>query len=838
MHMGTVIVARPDWWLPAGIAVALILLLLVWSYARAETGSGLRGMAVALKLLGIAALLACLLEPLWSGQRAKSGANFFALLADNSQGMRIKDRDQPQSRAQWLKATLTAEKIPWLDPLEERFQLRRYLFDARLHPTKDFGDLDFEGRATGLAAALRSLAERFRNQPLAGVLLFTDGNATDLTEWPADMPPLPPIYPVLVGGDGPLKDLALGTPVVSQAAFEDAPVTVQAEVHTSGYANQSLVAQVLAVPRLSTTAAPIPTQNTTNTTAAVGLAAHETGARVVAEQSLKPLRDGETLRFRFQLKPDQNGVLFYRLRVAAKDELALLERPEAATEATLANNQRVVVVDRGGGPYRVLYVSGRPNWEYKFLRRALDEDDQIEMSALIRIAKREPKFDFRGRAGESSNPLFRGFSNQSAEDIERYDQPVLVRLNTRDDRELQGGFPKTAEALHVYHAVIVDDLEAEFFTADQLLLLQRFVSERGGGFVMLGGAESFQRGKYLRTPVGDMLPVYLDQVPETRPARDLKLSLTREGLLQPWARLRGQEEDEQERLRQMPGFHVLNRVRAVKPGASVIATASESSGTEHPAIVVQRFGHGRTAAVTLGDVWRWGLRDEAKHRDMDKAWRQLVRWLVSDTPAKITLQSTVGHSDPPGSVLLQARARDGAFQPLENATVKLAVHVMAVGGNSQAGLAPNAPPDAPHAAPPPNAAGPIHLAADPATEPGNYQATFVPRASGGYLAEAIVLDDAGVEVGRAQAGWASDPTADEFRSLRPNRALLETIARRTGGEVIAADRLEAFARSLDRRQAPIMESWTIPLWHRPAVLAFALLCLTLEWGLRRWRGLA
>src|SRR5690606_6858534 len=97
-------------------------------------------------------------------------------------------------------------------------------------------------------------------------------------------------------------------------------------------------------------------------------------------------------------------------------------------EATIANNSRIVMVDRGEGPYRVLYVSGRPNWEFKFLRRALDEDMEIRLTALLRIADREPKFEFRGREGEASNPLFRGFGNQDAEEIERYDQPVLVRL--------------------------------------------------------------------------------------------------------------------------------------------------------------------------------------------------------------------------------------------------------------------------------------------------------------------------------------------------------------------------------------------------------------------------
>ena len=39
-----------------------------------------------------------------------------------------------------------------------------------------------------------------------------------------------------------------------------------------------------------------------------------------------------------------------------------------------------------------------------------------------------------------------------------------------------------------------------------------FVSHRGGGFLMLGGRESFTGGKYERTPIGELLPIYLDRV--------------------------------------------------------------------------------------------------------------------------------------------------------------------------------------------------------------------------------------------------------------------------------------------------------------------------------------
>jgi hypothetical protein len=134
---------------------------------------------------------------------------------------------------------------------------------------------------------------------------------------------------------------------------------------------------------------------------------------------------------------------------------------------------------------------------------------------------------------------------------------------------------------------------------------------------------------------------------------------------------------------------------------------------------------------------------------------------------------------------------------------------------------------------------PVLLTAEPSgKEPGLYEAVFVPRETGGYLAEAIVTGENGAEVGRAEAGWTSDPAAEEFRSLRPNRALMEEIAKRSGGEIVSADALGAFARALPNRKAPITETWTSPLWHQAGVFLFALACFVAEWGLRRRSGLA
>lgn len=794
--LSAVLIASRGWLLPAGVFLLAAVALLAWNYRRGAADRKLRLACAALKLLGLAAILACLLEPFWTGQRARPGANHFAVLADNSQGLTLRDKGASQTRGQHLAHLLAPPQAGWLEDLAKDFQVRRYLFDTRLLATRDFSELDFNGRSTALSASLRSLADRFRGQPLAGVLLFTDGNATDLTDGQVDLAGLPPIYPVVIGTEEAVHDIAIQKMALSQTSFEDAPVSLQADVVAGGYKGRMIVAQLM-----------------------------DQAGRRIQQQTQTAGRDVAT--FRFHWRPEQVGLSFYALRVAAQDELGQFDRPETTAEATLANNTRTIVVRRGQGPYRILYVSGRPNWEFKFLNRALAADDQVELTGLIRVARREPKFEFRGRAGETSNPLFRGFDRKN-EETERYDQPVLISVNAKDPAELAAGFPKTAEVLFRFQAIILDDLEAEFFTRDQMALLQRFVSERGGGFLMLGGAESFRQGHYEHTPVGELLPVYLDALRDDAPASELRLSLTREGWLQPWARLRDNEPGETRRLSDMPPLQVLNTVRGVKPGATIIAEVQDATGRKHPALVQHRFGRGRVGALLVGDWWRWGLRDEGTRKDLDKAWRQLIRWLLADVTERVELVVEPKVGDPNQAMALQVRARDKEFQPLDNATAKLSVVPLP-------GILPtNVPPAALLAS-----TQAVHLVAEPAlTEPGRYEAAYVPRTLGGHLAEVTVNDGAGIEVGRAQAGWAADPAAEEFRSLTPNRALLENIARQTGGEVVPAGRLGAFVASLPARKAPVTENWSLPLWHQPVVLLFALACFAAEWGLRRWKGLA
>ena len=132
----------------------------------------------------------------------------------------------------------------------------------------------------------------------------------------------------------------------------------------------------------------------------------------------------------------------------------------------------------------------------------------------------------------------------------------------------------------------------------------------------------------------------------------------------------------------------------------------------------------------------------------------------------------------------------------------------------------------------------MELTAEPSdTMSGVYTLSFVPRTPGAYRANLIVCAADGSPIGERETGWTSEPGTDEFSQLKPNRVLLERIAKETGGEVIVADHLEDFVSDLPNRKIPVTEPWTYPLWHKWFIFAFAIGCLVSEWGLRRVAGL-
>jgi hypothetical protein len=205
-------------------------------------------------------------------------------------------------------------------------------------------------------------------------------------------------------------------------------------------------------------------------------------------------------------------------------------------------------------------------------------------------------------------------------------------------------------------------------------------------------------------------------------------------------------------------------------------------------------------------------RADDKESDLEKSWRQTVRWLVADVPRRVEIDVRPQPVSPAGAVELRVRVSDAEYLPLDNA--QLAIVATTPDGHK------------------------IPLDAEPRDdELGAYSASLVPRQPGAYRVTVTAKSADGSIVGEREAGWVAQPAADEFMNLRPNRSALEEIAAKTGGEIVAADDIDRFVRQLPNRHAPITEPWIRPAWHHPLFYLAVIACLCGEWGLRRWKGL-
>ncbi len=788
--VGDLVLGAPAWVVPAAVVAGLIFVLVLWNYSSSFAATPPRVVAGLLKTLAIGLLAICLLQPMRSGTRPRPQANILPILVDNSQSMQLKTTAGDETRGDKVLNLLKADS-DWRVRLAQAFDVRDYAFDARLERIDSTDELSLDGYVSSLAGSLQSLSERFTERPVAAVMLFTDGNLTDLPPADFDWTKLGfPVYPVLPEEDDEIRDLRISGVSVRQTDFESAPTTVRVQVEGVAFDDAKVFVQL-----------------------------RDQATGIVVEEKSVTLNADKSQEVRFRFRPEKSGISFYHLAAFTEDDRQHFQsakdaQPETTTrEATLANNRRTIVVNRVAGPYRILYVAGRPNWEFKFLRRALEEDAEVQLVGLLRIANKEPKFSFRDRGVTTTNPLFQGLGDADEEAAQQYDEPVIIRLGVKESEELSDGFPESAEELFAYHGVILDDIEAEFFSQDQLLLLRRFVGSRGGGLLMLGGQESFSGKGFADGPLGELAPVYPPRQSDSNQPGAYRLAFTREGMLQPWVRLRDNELAEKDRLKEMPAFTTVNRVGDIKPGASLLATATDTDGRAVPALVAQRFGKGRTAALATADTWRWSMRRQQDARDDPaQAWRQITHWLVNEVPRRAELRVDASR-DPSQPVTIVATARDQSYLAMDNATVELQIQPLA--GDA------------------------FTINAEPHEElPGVYSSTYWARDPGGYRVTAKMTAADGSHIGEATSGWTVQTGAAEFSDLRLNRSLLERIAKETGGELIRDDQLDQFAGELPNRKVPVTETWVYPIWHRPWVMGLAMLCLCLEWGIRRWKGLA
>lgn len=478
--------------------------------------------------------------------------------------------------------------------------------------------------------------------------------------------------------------------------------------------------------------------------------------------------------------PDDRELLPVPIKVPAVDEGLLAVQVEVAPldgEATLINNRASTVVSVSTGAQKILYVEGEPRPELPFLRRAVTADSALQVVALIRTARNKH-----------------------------------LRLGVDDSTELVAGFPTRREELFRYRGIVLGSVEAGYFTAEQLRMLQDFVAIRGGGLLALGGRRALGEGGYAGTPLDKALPLELDPGVSGRnegPATTVALVPTPSGRDHPALVLPEGASAGWDSLPTLTTVNVPGRPRA---GATVLIEGRGTAGTV-PALTVHRYGRGKAAVFLPQDAWRWQLTDKLPESDRSHAafWDRLLRWTVDAVPGMTTLQAEPMLTAPREPVELRARVTDSTFAPRDDARALVRV----------------IPPDAPT----------YEMELDPDLGgPGEFTGRFVPTSAGSYRLELLAIR--GADTTTSAALVVSDPERGDPGPMERNDPLLARIAERTGGNHYDIDDLGSLPDDVLLTRSGVTARETSDLWDAPLVFVLFLLLLAADWGWRRWRGLA
>ncbi len=456
-------------------------------------------------------------------------------------------------------------------------------------------------------------------------------------------------------------------------------------------------------------------------------------------------------------------------------------------EFTTEDNAQETLIEITSEQPKILYIEGEPRWEYGKMRFSLGKNEKnVILVSSLRSA--DGKF---------------------------------YRQGVESGEQLEKGFPLTQEELFSYQGFVLGSIEANFFSFEQLRMIEQFVAKRGGGFLAIGGSRAFDAGKYATTPIGDLLPLTLDDrvdAPEVPETANWKAALTQRGYKHAITRLADNRDQSAKEWEGLPAISLPEVLSAVKPGATVLmeARSTKDKSRAVPLLVEQRYGRGRSLALTTNDTWRWRMLMDSKNTSHENFWRQMLRYVVSTTPNQTEVLSerdVYAANDP---VRLRGEVNDKKFDAIKDATVSAKI-------TKPSGQSMDLPMQ-------------FNFAAE-SSEANDYQAEFKPDEMGLYKLDLTARRGKEV-VGTATSSFLVTELNREFHDAAQNVELLKRIAAETGGKYFPLSKAQDLVEELTYLEGKNSEKVHLDLWDMPINFLALLGLASAEWFFRKLKGLA
>jgi len=701
-----------------------------------------------LQSLMITVVLLLLWQPAVTVAELSSQQNIIAVILDDSRSMAIADSGS-DGRTARETAAIKAMQDGVLTGLGRRFQTRIYRLDNKVVRAASLEEIRPDAAATHISGGLGQFVTETADLPIGAVVLLTDGaeNASGPEQSGIDTGTMNallnrrlPVHTVGFGKERVDHDIEISDVSVPASAVADARINATVSFVQRGYAGSKATLAV------------------------------RDGGKTLDSREVTLGTDGAT----------QSESLFFTAGSAGAKSLEFSVGPLPGEE-NQANNRISRPLNVTDAKRRILYVEGEPRWEYKFIRRAAENDPSIQIVSMLRTTENK-----------------------------------IYRQGISDPKELEEGFPTRPEDLFGYQGIIIGSVEAGYFSPLQQELIREFVDRRGGGLLFLGGRNSLADGGWGSSGVAGLLPTFLPSGKATFHREPATVRLAPAGTESPITRLSDDQAQNAQRWQKMAYLMDYQDAGIPKPGASVLAEMNAGQ-RKLPLLITENYGRGRTAIMATSGTWRWQMSQPLGDPTHDLFWQQLLRWLVADSPGPVVASASTETLTDDGAVRVTAHVTNKEYLPAPDANVT--AHFMGPENTS----------DLVEMSPVPNS-------------PGDFQADWTATKAGSYLAE-ITAQTANAsggqhaeELGRSVLIFQrTDGVAENFHTAQ-NRELLERLSRQTGGRYWKSGELARLPREISYSEAGISVSDTKELWDMPIVFLVLFLLLFSELFLRRKWG--
>ncbi len=255
-------------------------------------------------------------------------------------------------------------------------------------------------------------------------------------------------------------------------------------------------------------------------------------------------------------------------------------------------------------------------------------------------------------------------------------------------------------------------------------------------------------------------------------------------------------------------------IQELQPGTEVIAYGRRQNAAASevmPLLALHSKGGQKSAAFFAHDLWRWDLMMRGFDRDADVLNHLLIntiRWLEtdrSDNLVRVDMEKTNYNFGEPVEVSVDVF--DDNLNAVDDAQVDITI----------------------------KAQPPQTVIATPNGD-GNYSATMQPSQPGDYAMN-VTATWQGRTLGSEDALFSVGEYSAELSDLQAQHVVLKALAQTTGGTFVPADSAALLLTNINGTPRTITATVDQALWNNKFILFFILLFLTLEWFLRKRKGM-